>query len=144
MIQCLKCNRVWPTGTVWCGICKATLGVKLCPDGHVNLPISTCCTACGKAPLSQYCPSRSLKGLLRTSVLFPLTMCLPFVWTGTCRLGEHAVALLQSLVLKALLLSVLVGIIGGPSARTAIINAWKSLLRLTLKGLQLIILCFKK
>jgi hypothetical protein len=83
MIQCLKCNRVWPTGTVWCGICKATLGVKLCPDGHVNQTVSQCCTSCGKSPLSPYCPCRNLRVGFKAGLAWLLLLCTPFVFTLT-------------------------------------------------------------
>lgn len=53
MILCLECKRLWPSGSNYCGICRATLGKRLCPEGHVNLLSAGCCTVCGDPRLTR-------------------------------------------------------------------------------------------
>jgi len=119
MIQCLKCNRVWPTGTIWCGTCKATLGVKLCPDGHVNQPISQCCTTCGKIPLSPFCPCRKLRTAVVCSIGFVLVLSLPFLWAVVTNFFDTIMrrAILPCLggLYDVLVLVMLLFVVGGKS-----------------------------
>ena len=62
MILCGKCRKVWPAGTVWCGCCRATLGMRLCDGGHESPLGSRACTTCGSAKLSPGVPSVRLRG----------------------------------------------------------------------------------
>jgi len=61
MILCLKCNRIWGKGTVFCGSCGGTLGCKLCPDGHSSLSSCKFCSTCGSSKLTNYVPCLSLR-----------------------------------------------------------------------------------
>ncbi len=56
MIYCRTCRTVWPTGTVYCGKCQGSLGVRICPSGHSNPRFVTACLTCGKPELSKYAP----------------------------------------------------------------------------------------
>ncbi len=134
MIQCLKCNRVWPTGTVWCGICKATLGVKLCPDGHVNQPVCSCCSTCGKCPLSLCVPCRRLMPTLRVFAVFLLLLVAPFIipLLTLCAslLARNLVRPLESIVLHLLALFLLVRAFGGNRGCQLVKSIWRRLLAL--------------
>ena len=61
MILCLKCNRIWGKGTVFCGSCGGTLGCKLCPDGHSSSSSCKFCSTCGSTKLTNYVPCLSLR-----------------------------------------------------------------------------------
>lgn len=63
MILCLKCRRVWPKGTVWCGHCRATLGCRVCPEGHVSHLGAKSCTTCGSPKLTPGVPGFGLRGV---------------------------------------------------------------------------------
>lgn len=135
MIQCLKCNRVWPTGTVWCGTCKATLGVKLCPDGHINQPICQCCTTCGKNPLSPFSPCRDFYIPTRIAAGFLVVILSPFLWSWTTTaFGAVYGSVFKPLISICTTLLIISGALyacGGQSGRTIVLKCWAAAFQLT-------------
>ena len=53
MKRCNDCNRLSPDGALFCGTCRATFGVKLCPMRHLNPIDVTFCLQCGSEELSR-------------------------------------------------------------------------------------------
>jgi hypothetical protein len=138
MIQCLKCNRVWPTGTVWCGTCKATLGVKLCPDGHINQTVSQCCTICGKSPLSPSAPCRQLGPAFQLAGSFLLLLLFPFGWVTFRELGHALADLVYRLLSQVLFLVIAVCLLGGNSGRRLVTDATKTFFSFLVAKLKLL------
>jgi len=63
LILCLKCKRLWPRGTRFCGTCRSSLGVRLCPDDHPSPLQAQVCTTCGSKRLTTAAPSLNLRPL---------------------------------------------------------------------------------
>lgn len=134
MILCRKCKRIWPNGTVWCGSCRATLGCRVCPEGHKNDLSSRCCTMCGSAKLSKGVPSMNLRGFTWIAVLAILALAVPPTLQF---LSEAAESALLSFANRAIpmfvlagVLSVMAGLIFGPKAARAIGECWLVVLKL--------------
>jgi len=53
MKRCNDCNRLSPDGSLFCGTCRATFGVKLCPQRHLNPVGVTYCLQCGSEELTR-------------------------------------------------------------------------------------------
>jgi hypothetical protein len=53
MKRCNDCGRLSPEGALFCGTCRATFGVKLCPMRHLNPVGVTFCVQCGSEELTR-------------------------------------------------------------------------------------------
>src|SRR5712692_6709360 len=53
MKRCNDCNQLSPDGALFCGRCRATFGVKLCPKRHLNPIDVTYCLQCGSEELTR-------------------------------------------------------------------------------------------
>ena len=105
MILCSKCKRVWPQGTKWCGNCRATLGVRVCNEGHESPLDAKVCTTCGSAKLSPGVPKLTLRAtswLVCFCLVFGLGHALvqtlgPVVWRTLAFLLDRVSTLLVGL-----------------------------------------------
>lgn len=61
MILCRGCRRIWPKGTRYCGICRATLGARYCPADHASPLVAGCCLTCGSPKLTKGVPCANLR-----------------------------------------------------------------------------------
>jgi hypothetical protein len=142
LILCKKCKRIWPGGTVWCGSCRATLGCRICPEGHKNELLSRCCTICGSAKLSKGVPSVNLRGFTWIAVLTVLVLTVP---PAICYLADATESAFLSIANRAIpilmlagVLSVMTSLIFGPKAAKEIGECWLQFLLLPFKVLALI------
>src|SRR5882724_9692852 len=53
MKRCNDCGRLSPDGALFCGTCRATFGVKLCPMRHLKPVDVTYCLRCGSEELTR-------------------------------------------------------------------------------------------
>src|SRR5713226_4221950 len=60
MKRCHDCGRLSPEGAVFCGTCRSSFGVKLCPKLHINPVEVKYCSVCGSEELSK--PHRRPRG----------------------------------------------------------------------------------
>lgn len=114
MKLCGSCHRASGAGSVYCGGCGRTFGVKLCDNKHANAPSPAVqfCTTCGSTQLSE--PTRYLN-LNWAAPLLSLLVALG-AWRWSIAHGALLGRLLECLVLDAL--AVLLdttpcGVIGG-------------------------------
>ena len=65
MVLCMKCKKISPTGSTFCGFgCGAFKGC-VCGKGHVTPPGLSTCVSCGSTELSAYAPSINLRPVTR-------------------------------------------------------------------------------
>ncbi len=140
MILCLKCKRLWTSGTQVCGVCRATIGCRKCPEGHRSPLIAKSCTTCGVSNLTDGVPALNLR---------PITV------VGLCAVGfkvvppiVHSVHIgellnraywffLNEVLSRAILYAIVALLIGwllGPKALNCVQNFWSGVLRLFLDG----------
>jgi len=60
MKRCHDCGRLSPEGALFCGACRSSFGVKLCPKLHINPVEVKYCFVCGSEELSK--PHRRPRG----------------------------------------------------------------------------------
>ncbi len=77
MILCRNCRRVWPKGTRYCGICRAGLGVRYCPESHASPLDARCCTECGSPALTKGVPASNLRAPVGCVVAVIAAVALP-------------------------------------------------------------------
>lgn len=124
MIQCRQCKGLWPSGTVWCGTCCATLGCRMCPDGHASPLGARCCVTCGSKKLSNGVAVIQLR--VYTSILtvgmslLVVVIVLPLLLSA----GRAVLSWLMSVLLPYIWLSVLIALLGGPKARRIVLRVW--------------------
>lgn len=53
MRLCLTCFRLSRVGSLYCGFCSRSFGVRFCGNKHANAPHVRFCTACASASLSE-------------------------------------------------------------------------------------------
>ena len=53
MRLCLSCRRVSPGGSIFCGYCARSFGMRLCANKHKNAPHVLCCTTCASPDLTE-------------------------------------------------------------------------------------------
>lgn len=70
MIRCEKCQKLWPTETVFCGSCGGSLGCRYCSNGHENPLSARYCTVCGDHKLSYGVPVTNLRPRLYLGLAF--------------------------------------------------------------------------
>ena len=104
MILCLKCKRLWPKGTVWCGHCRATLGKRLCEQGHESLLAASACTTCGSRKLTPSVSSINLRPLTALLLVGAGALVAPAILVVV----KHLSAIVFGFVLAQLLPSMLI------------------------------------
>ncbi|MBS1702866.1 MAG: zinc ribbon domain-containing protein [Armatimonadetes bacterium] len=53
MILCTHCETLWPAGSEYCGSCGASLGKRICANGHEVDLDAKFCTKCGTGKLTR-------------------------------------------------------------------------------------------
>ena len=131
MIRCGGCGRFWPAGTVWCGRCRATLGVRLCEDGHPSARDARVCTTCGSKRLSKAVPSLNLRPVTSLATLGVLVLLLPValsVFGHVAQLMGEAVrpalCVLFAWLVPAVAATVVLWPLLGPRGRSLLSDAW--------------------
>jgi RNA polymerase subunit RPABC4/transcription elongation factor Spt4 len=140
MILCLKCWRLWPRGTMYCGRCGGSLGKRVCSDGHESHLKARYCSLCGSSKLSRGAPCRSLRPLTWMGAL-----CLASIaWHGFALPAWHNLYAMSIVFLVRafdffLWLAVwswIVGLILGEQARRLLSTCWMGLIRIFLSVLS--------
>lgn len=137
MILCLRCKRLWPRGTRYCGSCRASLGARFCPHDHESPLAAKCCTACGSKRLTPGVPSLNLRPLSLLLAAGIIALAVPPL-LGLIALGFRCAwcwllnALLPPLVTLAFL-SVFLGLALGEKARGVISDLWVAAFKSCLK-----------
>lgn len=134
MILCLKCKRIWPSGTTWCGNCKATLGCRRCPEGHQSELSARCCTSCGSGKLSKGVPALRLRFITWLAVCLVSAILVPFVLNRAELIVKqvyvHAVNMILPLLVTLCFLSLLIACIFGARGGKLVSEFWLALTRL--------------
>lgn len=146
MILCLSCKRLWNSGTVWCGNCHATLGKRLCSEGHASPISATCCTTCGSSKLSKGCPCLPLRVASAIFMLLLLAAIAPSISHLFALLAVSLELVFVKILLQILswlIFSALAGAVLGEGARRFIWQSWSSAGRLLFQllgaGVQLLV-----
>ncbi len=81
MKRCNDCNRLSPDGALFCGTCRATFGVKLCPNRHLNPTNVTYCLQCGSEELTRphKMPNRNVQLIAYAAGLLLLFVLVLFI-----------------------------------------------------------------
>ena len=138
MILCLKCKRLWPRGTTWCGYCRATLGKRICDKGHESPLTASNCTGCGSRKLTPAVSSLNLRPLVWMVVAIVGWLGWPLVGL----LMQSLLSILFSFILDQVvpvllllfLLSWAIGHIFGKKVSKLIHELWEEVLKLIFKG----------
>lgn len=143
MILCLKCKKVWPQGTRYCGVCRASLGVRLCPEGHESPLAARCCSTCGSPKLTPGVPCLNIRPLARLVLLLVALAFLPPVLRSALAFAGCAYcAFMRTVVPPLVTLAMLSGFLAavlGEKARRAIWEIWMSAFRLLVRFLDLLL-----
>lgn len=144
MIRCGGCGRLWPAGTVWCGRCRATLGVRLCEDGHPSVRDARVCTTCGSKRLSKAVSSLNLRPVTALTTLGVLLLLAPVVLGLAGHVGQLFWRAAQPLLcavlawlVPAAAFTLILWPVLGPRGRSFLSGAWVALFRLTVLPLRL-------
>ena len=151
MILCLKCKRLWPKGTVWCGTCGATLKARLCPEKHSNQLTSTCCQTCGSRSLTPGVRALNLRpvtfmallGLAVIGVKAILGQIIPNLLPSLYGLLGRIESLFFGLVVFSLLLMPILSDKGRENLSNIWVGAFKLLLKTLMAFAHLVLVVFK-
>jgi hypothetical protein len=136
LILCLKCKRMWPQGTLWCGTCRSRLGARECEDEHTTPLKSTCCTTCGSTRLSPGVPALNLRPLTWL-LLASLALCAFPVFAGAASAASKQVfdVVIQALVSLGFI-SVMVCLLFPKSGAPLMGKVWQTLFGVALSLVQ--------
>ncbi len=94
MRLCLTCLHLSQAGSIYCGSCGRSFGVRLCGSKHANAPHAHFCTTCASPALSE--PTRFLRLGWVSVGLSVLGLLIAWRWTlahlGTAGAGAWAAA----------------------------------------------------
>src|SRR5713101_2001927 len=81
MKRCHDCGRLSHEGALFCGTCRATFGVKLCPNRHLNPTNVTYCLTCGSEELTRphKMPNRNVRLIAYAASLLLLFVLFLFI-----------------------------------------------------------------
>lgn len=79
MRLCLTCFHLSRAGSLYCGFCSRSFGVRLCGNKHANAPHVRFCTTCASSSLSE--PTRFIRLGWIPSVVTALLALLVWRWT---------------------------------------------------------------
>ena len=140
MILCTRCKRLWPSGTIWCGNCRVTLGKRICEEGHENFLTSQSCATCGSNRLSKGVPSRNLRPLTWLVVSIVGVVVFPLILSLVTNLMQRLWCLLLHALLPPLIslafISILLGAILGENARKYIGSIWSWIFQIAFQFLR--------
>ncbi len=61
MILCVRCRKLWPAGSLYCGHCGKSFGGSLCSKRHLNPAKTDICLRCGSDELTDTARSLNLR-----------------------------------------------------------------------------------
>lgn len=130
MIRCSQCKSLWAGGTTWCGNCCATLGCRICEDGHSSPLSAKCCVTCGSKKLSNGVGATQLRtySTLVTLVIVAglVVLAFPLVFQS----GKYILRWVISTLMPYVLLSLAIALFGGPKAKGMVGRIWQTALTL--------------
>lgn len=143
MILCRKCRQLWSQGTTWCGTCRATLGHRRCPEGHVSPLDAECCVVCGSPVLTPGVPSLNLRPLTVCFVLALGVLAAPpliLMAGGAIQEGlrQAWIAAMNTVIpflCMAGALSLMIAAFFGPRAASAMASVWLAFARFLVTGI---------
>jgi hypothetical protein len=124
----MKCRKLWPAGTIWCGTCHGTLGKRHCPDGHASPLFATCCTTCGSTRLSPGLPCVNLRPVTWLTLLAICAVLAPtvlgMIGSAVRGSGTSAGQALLPILYAAALMSAAIAILGGQRGSRLVTDFW--------------------
>lgn len=138
--MCLKCKRLWPQGSKWCGNCQATLGRRYCPEDHENALGTDCCTTCGYRKLTAAVPCLNLRPLVWLVAIVGATLVGPGLLQALRGLTSHLFWLLfaplERLLITLSIISFFLAPVLGERGRLILRSALQGLFSFTFEVLR--------
>lgn len=133
MILCKQCKRMWPEGTKWCGVCRATLGARYCENDHANALSSGCCTTCGTPKLTRGVPCLRLRAVSWVLLVVVGAFAVPPIWRGLLgvlsSLYAHLLALVAGPLISFAILSIAFSPLLNDKGRKTLGDIWIAMFR---------------